>query len=411
MAVPVTYIYAAPLGQAVVAGRSSAAAPDLTGGTVTTLLKDWSGTGFQLLSTAPPVDYSPQTAIYTASGHMGAAWDAPRGILWMYGCESHGQNQMINTPYRWDSSDGKFKRQYQPDVCVGQHHITAAGIHFADAANTRPWGSHTFDALWYDPSTKELAFAYDSEDHAFWMGALTTAQQNALSDTGTYSAASRSCPFWYYNTATGTWRYQASPAITAFVKASTGTPVVRDPGNGWWRVDGANVAHLSEDGATVTNGSIYGMASYAYTQAKLHNFTNHIVIIGGYYASPGTWLGAIHPKANLAGSKIMMLADFPALSGWDATNTWSCPLPDGRIVFGAQDVSGGASGGQLGAFILDWNKATPTVVDTGYRLGASVRGVVSSYTLKCVWSAAHNCVILITDRLGDGNDRVYGLRV
>ena len=407
MAYPVPDTYSVAAGQPINAGRHVLAAPDLVGGTVHALLAGWSGKGFQLLSSAPAVDYNPASAIYTASGHAGAAWDEARGILWMYGCESHGKAQMINTWYRWDAADGLFKRMGAPDPCVGAHHVTADGFLFADAANTRPWGCHTFDTLWFDPATREAGFVYDARDHAYWAdydGWGTVAPAG-------FDIANRRCPLWYYNTAKGVWRKQDSAAITSFCKGSTGSPVVRDPGNGWWRVDGATVSHLAEDGQTLTSGSIWGVGTYASVQAKLHNFASHLVIVGGFYDTPGTWLGAIHPKAKLAGSTVLKIADFPALAGWDATNTWSAAMPDGRIVFGAQNVSAGATGGVIGAFILDWNKAVPTVTDTGYRLGPSFWAPSQSYELKCVWSTAYNCAILVTNRQGAGTDRVYGLRI
>lgn len=406
MATPTPDTYTTTSGQPVRAGFSVYTPPDLTGGTVVTLLSNWSGTGFQHLSTAPAVNYDPQTAIYTASGHSGATWDDNRGIMWMYGCESHGKNQMINTWYRWDATDGLFKRMGAPDPCLGGHHVTSDGFLYANAANTHPWGSHTFDTLYYDPTTKEAHYVYDARDHAYWADA-----DGWPLDVPGFDLSNRRCPIWFYNTSTGIWRKQDSNSITSFSKGSTGSPVVRDPGNGWWRVDGATVSHLSEDGQNLTSGSIWGMGTYASVQAKLHNFTDNLVIIGGFYDTPGTWLGAVHPKANLSASKVLRISDFPALTGWDATNTWSSPLPDGRIVFGAQNISAGSTGGAIGAFILDWNKATPTVTDTGYRLGGSKWAPSQSYELKCEWSTKYNCVVFITNRQGDGSDRVYGLRI
>ena len=75
MAYPVPDTYSVAAGQPINAGRHVLAAPDLVGGTVHALLAGWSGKGFQLLSSAPAVDYNPASAIYTASGHAGAAWD------------------------------------------------------------------------------------------------------------------------------------------------------------------------------------------------------------------------------------------------------------------------------------------------------------------------------------------------
>lgn len=390
----------------VVGGRYTYAQPDKTGGTVVKLLSDWSGNGFQHLSTMPPEDLNSNTAIYTASGHAGATWDDSRGILWMYGCESHGSNQMINTVYRWDAEDGLFKRMGAPDPCIGSHHVSSDGFLYADSGNSRPWGSHTFDTLWYDSTTKELGYVYDARDHAYW---ADVAGWNTLAPAG-FNIDNRRCPIWIYNTSNNSWRKIDSTAITSFSKGSTGSPVVRDPGNGWWRVDGATVSHLSEDGQSLTSGSIWGVGTYASVQAKLHNYTNHLVIIGGYYDNPGTWLGAVHPKNDLSNSKVLRSTDFPVLNGWDVTNTWSCQLPDGRIVFGAQNVSVARTGGAVGAFILDWNKTTPTVVDTGYRLGGSYWAPNQSYELKCEWSDKYNCVIFVTNRQGN-QDKIYGLRV
>jgi hypothetical protein len=81
-------------------------------------------------------------------------------------------------------------------------------------------------------------------------------------------------------------------------------------------------------------------------------------------------------------------------------------MPDGRIVFGAQQTGTG----QIGAFILDWNKTTPTVTDTGHRLGITTSRTVDHYELKAAWSATHNCAIFITNRMGAG-EKVFGLRI
>lgn len=391
MATPANDTYTVPAGQPINAGRSvSVAAPDATGGTVSQLLADWSGTGFQLLTTLPGLP------TYDASGHAGSAWDEARQRLWIFGAETHGTAQTRNAMYCWDAKDGLIKRQYAPDPCPGAYHISADGFLYADAANSRPWGMHAFRTLWFDTATKEVGVAYDAYDHAMWIPPY---------DAPAIDIESRKCPFWYYNTVTGKWRKQDSPAITAYNRAGTGTASTRVPGDGWYRVNDAYIWHLSEDGTTRTVGNYSGKVP-PLIQHFAHLVGRNIVQIGGYYDTPGSFLGSIHPLDDLAASRVLMVSAFPALAGWDVSNCWSAPMPDGRIVFGAQQ----AGTGSIGAFILDWNKTAPTVTDTGHRLGITTSRTVDHYELKAAWSATHNCAIFITNRMGAG-EKVFGLRI
>ena len=164
----------------------------------------------------------------------------------------------------------------------------------------------------------------------------------------------RKSPFWYYNTVTGKWRKQDSTEISAFNRASTGSAVARVPGGGWYRVDGPYITQVTEDGATRNVANHFGKTP-PLIQHYAHVVGRHIVQIAGYYDTPATYLGSVHPLDDLASSRVLMVSAFPALSGWDVSNSWSAAMPDGRIVFGAQQTGTGS----IGAFVLDWNKTTP----------------------------------------------------
>ena len=76
MATPRADSYTAASGSTVYGGRAAAvvrATPDATGGTVTQLLANWSGVGFQRLTTPP--------AMYVSSAHSSAVMDDAAGIV------------------------------------------------------------------------------------------------------------------------------------------------------------------------------------------------------------------------------------------------------------------------------------------------------------------------------------------
>lgn len=380
----------------VIGGRYVDAQPVATTGVVNTLTSSWSGTGFQLLSTIPDGLF-----LVNTPGHSGSAWDESRQRLWVFGSETHGSAQTDNSVYYFDLNTGLAGKMYTEDPRTGGYHIrTADNLLFANAAETRPWGMHTFRNLWYDSATKEIGVMCDNQDHSYadsWTPpAITTAQK--------YTAK---FPAWFYNTVTGTWRYQYSSAIGAFAANEIGTGLVRYPGNGWWRVSGSNLSNLSEDGSTITNYSIYGKLANVLIQSIPHLVGTKLISIGGFTDTYTNFGYVCHLDNPTNGAHSMLaLSSFPVLSGWDVRNTWSVKMPDNRILFGAYHSSPTT---EVGAFIFDWNNGSPTVTDTGHRLSTTSINPAQLYDLRCGWSVKNNCAIIMS--LRHGGHKVIGVRI
>lgn len=393
MATPTPDTYTVPAGQPIFAGLSSnpVAASAASAGSVSMLAKDWSGTGFQLLTTIPDGLF-----MVNLPGHSGSAWDEARQRLWVFGSETHGPAQTDNAVYCWDASTGLTHRMYDADPRTGAYHFTADGDMFADTAETRPWGMHTFRNLWYDPATKEMAVTADAFDHSY-------ADSWSPLPGGIGYLSARKMPIWYYNTVTGQWRRHVSNAAHTFSTAELGAGLVRKPGDGCWKVGGNSLYHLSEDGNSISSYSIYGKLTSTLIQSYAHIVANDkLVLIGG---DTDTQFGLVCDLSNPAGGDhhMLPLSLFPAISGWNVKNMWSMVMPDGRVMFGAYR----GSPQQVGAFIFDWNNGSPTVTDTGYRLAAS--GGTSYYELRSAWSTKHNCAFIMSVR--HGGHKVFGLRV
>lgn len=397
MATPVSDSYIVSSGS-IVAGRTNnpVAASVANVGTVTTLLKDWSGSGFQLLSTIPDGLF-----VVNTPGHSGATWDEARQTLWIFGSETHGDAQTDNAVYRFDTATGKMHKQYVDSPRNTGFHMRAAdGILFADAAETKPWGFHTFSNVKYDTTTKEIIVSADQQDHSYatsWPVPPITEGQKA----------SIKFPIWYYNTVTGNWRYNLTPATHAFSATELGCGMVKEDGNGLWRVGGNNLTHLSEDGNTVTNYSIYGKLSNVLIQSMPHLTGTKLISLGGFTDTYTNFGYVCHLDNPSGGAHSMLsLSSFPILSGWDLRNMWSVKMPDGRILFGAYRASPTA---ECGAFIFDWNNGSPTITDTGHRLAAATINPINTYDLRTGWSTKYNCAIVST--LRHGGHKIIGVRV
>lgn len=394
MATPTPNTYSVGVGESVFAGKTAnpVSTPAASTGTVTMLAKDWSGTGFQLLTTIPDGLFQ-----VNLPGHSGSAWDEARQRIWVFGAETHGTAQMDNSVYSWDANTGLCYRMYNRDPATGDYHILANGMMYADAAETHPWASHTFRNLWYDAATKEIGVFMDPQQHAY-------AESWSPLPTGISYIGSRKLPIWYYNTTTGTWRSQHTTAAQSFCSPELGSGSVRSPGDGWWRVSGSNLTHLSENTNTITDYSIFGKLTNVLIQSYPHIVsTDKLVVIGGTGSSGN--LGYVCDLANPAGGDhhMISISSFPALTGWSTENMWSVKMTNGKILFGGYQ----ASPQQVGAFVFDWNNGSPTVTDTGYRLSASAG--TNYYELRAEWSVKHNCAFIMSVR--HGGHKVFGLRI
>lgn len=361
--------------------------PDLVGGTVHQLLAGWSGDGYQLLTTAPSAPtYSPQ-------GHAGSVWDEARQIMWIYGGDTHGSTTgMNNGVYRWDVSDGLFKRQRAPDPFPGEYLVTPDGYLYADAAMTRPWATHSYRQMVWVPETREIMVLADAGDHTNGEG--LTPGPTAWTD--------RKKPIWRFETRTGLWRMEPhTSAARSLITGMTGSSVIYAPGTGYFRINAPWIRKLSEDFQTYQTWNVSGQLSARYHDYG--HFVDGLAIKFGGGVSSESRLCSITPVSNPAASYPELLADFAVLSGWSILNNWSALMDDGRILFGVQSE---ATPYVQAAMIYD--PALRTVVDTGHRLPGETSGV-TTYTLKAEWSSLHQCAIFVTVRFG-GNNRVYAMR-
>lgn len=383
--------YVGTPGSPVAAGRylNPVATADASGGTVTMLLKDWAGTGIQLLSELPA------QPTYAMQGHAGSVWDSARNCMWIFGADTH-TSDMWNAVYRWDAKDGLVKRQYASDA-VGGYHVTTDGYPYANAANSRPWAMHTFRCMWYDDTTKELGVAMNSFEHA----GITPKFDGSAFDVDTGKK-----PMWMFNTVTGTWRMWDQGETSAYNKVVVmGAPVTYHKGIGWVRWVAPYADKLSESGVR-SNVNLWGKMQPGIQQFA-HKYGSKVVLMGGDQGDIG--LFSKHDMGDLEGSSAYFtIAEFPVLSGWSLKNFNSALDPaTGKIVFVARKPATG----EIRAFVLDWDKATPTVTDTGYSFGTGI-SADTRYQLKAEWCSKYNCALFVLNVVGGATtDRVYGVRI
>lgn len=360
----------------------SRAAPDATGGAVTQLLSSWSGTGFQLLTTAP--------AMYISSAHAGAVMDNAADIMWIFGAETHNSTSgMDNSVFRFDIADGLFKRQYTKSAWPGEYRVGADGILYADSAKTRPWAMHTFRRMRFIPATEEIEVLYDPHEHAYWD---TPIVEGATTQIGNISA------FWYYNVRTGLWRNDPSGQRSQMSRAAFAHGTTFVPGFGWYAIDGSFMHRLTESGvysttpvAGLINGNIH---------SALYHKDGELIKIGGDQATAGN-LYSRTPISNPSSSTKFSIASFPALSGHSMENTASVQMSDGRfLIFPTR-----TSDMLCRPMILD--VSANTVVATGDSIAVTSS---SSLSFRIVWSTTYNCAIWVTGRVA-GIVRAYAYRL
>lgn len=354
--------------------------PLRSGGTVASLIANFSGSGFQLLTTAPG------TPTYKASAHAGTSWDAATATLWIFGAETHGlAADMDNAVYGWRAADGLFIKHYDADDPAG-YVMDSSGIYWSSAAHIRPWGTHTFRRARWIAAERSFEFAYDPEAHSSWAPIFEGAGQ---------TTADRQPQMWKYNTATGLWSHSAPGATEAFLMDANNYTFAAGwhATYGWFTQDGATWSWLSPAGVK-TSGDVFNK-SYSGYQDYLHVFGDIAYHVGG---SGSTYIYSRHPLANLAASARFAAADYPLMSGKSMSNAASVLRPDGKILIFP------IAGTTLYAFLLD--PELNTLTDTGFTLtGLNATG---NYDLACEWSVAHNCVIMLSRRFSP--NRVYAFR-
>lgn len=355
---------------------SPAAAPLRTGGTVHKLISSWTGTGFQLLSTAPA------SPTYRPSPHAGSAWDNTRRTLWIFGSETHGSD-MDNAVYGWRASDGLFIKQYDADDKAG-YRMDANGIYWSSAAKNRPWAMHTYRRLRWVDETSEIEVMYDANEHAYVTPIFEAANQ---------TVSNRVPPVWYYNVVTGAWRAANFGQSAKFAFAAYIFPSARHPTYGWFTDNGATWTRMTADG-TVTTASVFGKANSQY-HSFLHTVGDIAYKVGGH---DKVILYSKHPLNNLAASEKFLVSAYPALAGFDTTNMASVLMPNGKIILFP------IKGTETHAMLLD--PVANTVTATGHFFTGMDKAV--NYELAAEWSPAHNAAIFLSRRFV--SNRVYAYR-
>lgn len=353
-----------------------AAAPLRTGGTVNALIKDFSGSGFRLLSTAPP------SPTWRPSPHAGSVWDNARQTMWVFGSETHATD-MDNAVYGWRASDGQFVKQYDADPATG-YRMDPQGVYWSSAAKNRPWAMHTFRRLRWVEASNEIEVMYDPNEHS----GITPIFENPAQTIN-----NRVTPIWYYNVVNNTWRNQVFGDAAKFPSAAYVFPSAYDPTYGWFTDDGAWWYRLTPAGVYSTT-SVFGKANYQY-QSYLHLSNGVAYKVGGH---DNPILYSRHPLANLDASAKFDSAAYPALAGFATANMASVLMPNGKIIIFP------SKGAETHAMILD--PVANTVTATGHSFGGMDQPGV--YDLAAEWSPAHNAAILLSRRFA--NNRVYAYR-
>lgn len=351
--------------------------PLRTGGAVSTLVGDWLGTGFQLLTTAP------SAPTYKGAAHGSGVWDDTHGVLWLFGSETHDID-MDNAVYGWRASDGLFIKHYDADDKSG-YRMDGNGVYWSSALKNRPWAMHTYRRMRYIPTSNELEVVFDAHEHAFVAPIFENTSQ---------STADREPPFWYYNVITGQWRASIFGQSATFAGTSFSMPVGHDDSYGWFTHNASTWTRLTPAGVLSTQ-SISGLANNQ-EHSYMHVHAGIAYHVGG---NANVYLYAKHPLNNIPGSTRYLVADYAALSGKDMTNAASVKMPDGRILL----FPTSASGTVIHGLILD--PVANTVTDTGF----SVTGAAgTTYEMSADWSTANDCAILLFHRFDP--DRLYAFR-
>lgn len=349
------------------------------------LINNWTGKGFQHLSTAPQDSVSaPLTSIYTKSAHAGTVWDSRRNIMWTFGAETHNIS-MDNAVYGWRASDGLFVKHYDGDPKSG-YMMDANGVYWSSAAKDKPWGMHTYRRMRMVPGTDEFEVLYDPFEHA---GMLPQVYENpAMSGKD-----DRKPVIWYYNVVTGKWRYESFGQAASFINAYYAYPVGYDDTYGWFGGDGSFWTSLSKNG-NYSRLSVSGKSNNQY-HSFMHVKDGVAYKVGG---NENFTLYSKHPLANIALSTKHTVASFPALNGYDVTNMASAMMSNGKIVIFP------ARGSEMHAMILD--PVANTVTATGHFItGMDKAGL---YDLAAEWDDAHGAVILMSRRFT--GTKVFGYR-
>lgn len=351
-----------------------------SGGTVANLAADVSASGFTLLTTAPA------NTIYRNAPHAGMAWDETRKVAWIFGAETHSiAADYDNSVYAFDTSDGLFKKIYEKSTWPGEYNINDDGYLYADDAETLPYAAHVYQRVRYDAATKSLIVPYDTEFHSF----TTPIQKGAI------TLSNRKKAIWRYNTDTNVWTTEHNAGIQSFLGGGTINGLAYSNAWGYVQCPSPFFQRLSNEGV-FTQTNVSGLSSSQYHDSCF--------IVGDYFfkfcGNENTYLFSKHLISNPTDSLRMLVADFPALTGWSITNKSATLTGDGDVLFMA------TSGASIGAFI--YSISGNAVTDTGYRLNGFTQSS-DAYDFKLCWSAGLNGAVYLTRMFG--TVRAYLLRL
>jgi hypothetical protein len=310
--------------------------------------------------------------------------------MWIFGAETHAtESGMDNAMYRWDSSDGLFKRMYAKSAWPGEYRVGSDGILYADAAYTKPWAMHTYPRIRFVEATKEIEVAYNPHSHAYW----TTSLQDGATDQ-----AGSTPPLWYYSTVTGTWRHSAATAdIASYVNGDNICGSCHVDGVGLLTLGDTYARKLSDTGV-YSSQNVYNNVNTAYHNHLFYLPTAGLVVKFG--GNSGTFVASVHDASNLASSALRYPGDYAALSGYTLANNNAVLMPDERIMFLATGVDS-----RNYAFIFD--PVANTVTATGESFGPQAN---ANYDFKSAWSVEHDCAIFLTHRMGAAAE-IYAYRI
>jgi len=98
--------------------------------------------------------YQPATADWRRQGHAGIAYDSKRGILLLFGSDTHGRN-WDNSVHAFDPVTEQWTTYYAP-APKETYRADDQGRAIAGTDRLLPWAMHTYDNVEYDPKLDAL---------------------------------------------------------------------------------------------------------------------------------------------------------------------------------------------------------------------------------------------------------------
>lgn len=354
--------------------------------TVSALPSSLSSAGFALLASgARSLDFYGGFV-----GHQGSVYMPSRRAVWNFGAETHSDaNYYTNSPRHIALDTMTVYRDQADSATPGQYRLDNAGMPFADSAKTCPWGQHALRQM-VRTSADEFLLAYPTTEHANYFGVTPPIYEGAVTSVSAYRRA-----LWYYNTATGAWRYDDGGAsnanIAGVLDGAVGYGIIYHSArgsimgavNGYWRELNLST-YARESSAPVIGGSGYN------TYAMLLSDGTVLCAAGG--SSANTTLCAIVNPASPGAFTTISKASVSALSSYSAINTPWAILPSGRVLLFAKDQTANT----LRAFVFD--PALASWTDTGHTLSVGAVGAADgTYWQQCDYADDFGIVVLTSN--------------